>query len=70
MIKAGKGKSFMTVDIDKIRADLIDYFGTAMTGGFPMAVVDLAKIETASAEEVVQIALKNGFDLNKYVISE
>jgi len=70
MIKAGKGESFMTVDIDKMRADLMDYFGTAMTGGFPMAVVDLAKIETASAEEVVQIALKNGFDLNKYVISE
>ena len=29
------------MNIDKLRQDLIDYYGTAMSNGFPMAVMDL-----------------------------
>ena len=56
------------IDADRLRRDLIDYYGTAMAGGFPMAVIDLAKIERASDSEIVRIAEKNGFNLRKYIV--
>lgn len=58
----------MNIDIEKLRRDLIDYFGTAMASGFGMAVMDLTRIERASDEELINIALDCGFDLNDYVV--
>lgn len=57
----------ITIDVDKLRQDLINYFGTA-TFYNKMAMMDVIKIEQASDEEVVEIALKNGFDLKRYEI--
>ncbi len=57
----------ITIDVDELRADLINYFGTASSYN-PLAIMDLIKVEQASDEEIVQIALKNGFDLMKYEI--
>ena len=56
----------MTIDIEALRRDLEDYFGTAAFSGLPMAIMDLSKVENASSEELVRIAVKNGFDLTKY----
>lgn len=56
------------IDAEKLRQDLMDYFGTAMTSGFPMAMMDLSKIERASAQELTDIAAANGIDVRKYVI--
>lgn len=56
------------IDIERLRNDLIDYFGTAMYSGFGMAVVDVVKVQRASDEEVISIAQECNFDLNKYVI--
>ena len=58
----------MNIDIEKLRRDLIDYFGTAMASGFGMAVMDLTRVERASDEELINIALDCGFDLNDYVV--
>ena len=58
----------MNIDIEKLRSDLIDYFGTAMASGFGMAVTDLSRVERASDEELINIALDCGFDLNDYVV--
>ena len=58
----------MNIDIEKLRSDLMDYFGTAMASGFGMAVMDLSKVERASDEELINIALDCGFDLNDYVV--
>ena len=55
----------MTIDIEKLRGDLIDYFGTAMQYN-PVALMDLTKVENASPDELINIALKNGFDLEYY----
>ena len=57
------------IDVDRLRSDLMDYYGTALAGGFPMAALDLAKIERASDSEIVRIAEKNGFDLRRYAVS-
>ena len=57
------------IDFERLREDLVDYFGSAMFNGFPMAVVDVTQVETASNEQLIQIAQSNGFDLNNYIKS-
>ena len=59
----------MVIDVDSLRQDLRDYFGTAAMGN-PMAYVDLLKIESANYDEVINIAIKNGFDLSDYQTKE
>ena len=58
----------MNIDIEKLREDLIDYFGTAMFNASPLAMIELSKIEKASNQEIIKIAIDNNFDLNEYVI--
>ena len=58
----------MCYDFERLRDDLMDYFGTATFSGFPMAMVDLSHVERASNEQLLHIAMKNGFDLNEYII--
>ena len=54
------------IDIRRLRSDLMDHYGTA-TGCFPMAYMDVAKVEDASAQELVDMAEKEGFDIRKYL---
>ena len=60
----------MNINIEKLRKDLMDYFGTASFNGFPIASMDLISVENASNEELIQIALNNNFDLNNYINNE
>ena len=55
----------MEIDIEKLRNDLIDYFGTAMLI-HNYAIVDIMRIENASNEVLIDLANKMNFDLNKY----
>ena len=57
---------YMQIDIEKLRKDLEDYYGTAMANGFPAVVVDLSKAEKSSQEVLVKTALKEGFDPEDY----
>lgn len=54
------------IDYEKLRNDLIDYYGTASYNGFPMAIIELSDVENASYEELINIAIKNNFNLNNY----
>ena len=54
------------IDINKLREDLINYFGTAM-GMFPMAIMDLNEVYNATDEELITIAIKNNFNLENYI---
>lgn len=56
----------MQIDVKKLRNDLKNKYGTAMFGGFPMAIADLSKIERATDEELIQIALQQNINLEKY----
>ena len=58
------------LDIEKLREDLIDYFGTAMNSGYPMSMMDISRVERASASELIRIAKNNGFNLNDYIEEE
>ncbi len=55
----------MNINVEKLRKDLIDYFGTAMSF-MPIAMMELSKVEKASRNELIKIAKENGFDLSKY----
>lgn len=56
------------INYDQLRKDLIDYYGTAMINGFPMAMIEVIDITNALPEQLVQIAIKSGYDLNNYSI--
>ena len=56
------------IDISRLRRDMEDYYGTAMFNGFPMAVMDLSKVERLSDQELIELAKKNGVDFRKYII--
>jgi hypothetical protein len=56
------------IDISRLRRDMLDDYGTAMFSGFPMAVMDVSRVERMSAQELVELAQKNGIDLRKYTV--
>lgn len=65
------GKRFsveITIDIDRLRRDLENHFGTAAFSGVPVAMMDVWEIQRMSNEEVVDKALKEGFDLFRYQV--
>ena len=41
-----------------------------MSGPFRIAMSDLIEVENASSERLVQLATRNGLNLNKYAIEE
>ena len=53
------------IDVEKLRKDLIDYFGTAMSF-MPIAMMELSEVQKANENELIKIAKDNGFDLSKY----
>ena len=58
--------NLQNVNTNHLRSDLMDYYGTAMHSGSPMAQADLIHVQRASDAELIREAQKNGFDLNKY----
>lgn len=56
------------IDVNRLRRDLKDDYGTAVFTGFSMAAMDLFKVERLSDYEIVELALKKGVDLEKYII--
>ena len=59
----------IVIDVDRLREDLIDYFGAA-TPINQLAYADIIAIENASDRQIVQIAQANGIDLEKYVVNQ
>ena len=58
----------MNIDIEKLRQDLINYYGTAIEYN-PMAMMNLIEIEKASPTRVIEIAISNNIDLDDYQIN-
>lgn len=56
----------MDIDFERLRNDLLNYFGSAYALGFGIALLDLSRIEIASSDELIQLAVQNGFDLGNY----
>ena len=60
----------MTIDIDELRRDLMDYYGSATQSGFPMAVIELSDVENASSYKLIEMAKNAGFDLADYSVED
>ena len=56
------------IDVDSLRAYLREEYGTAMMGGFPAAMVDLAQIEGMGGEGLCRWAEAAGVDLRRFVV--
>ncbi len=56
----------MDIDVSRLRGDLEDYYGTAVFSGMPMAVIELGQAQSASPQELVDMARRAGFDLGRY----
>ena len=54
--------------MERLRKDMVKYYGTAIFNGFPVTVMKLGEIEHASENELIKIALDEGIDLKKYMI--
>lgn len=59
----------MEIDIERLKNDLLDYFGTAALFN-PSAFINVCEVENASAGELINIAIQNNFDLNYYEIGK
>lgn len=61
----------MNIDFDRLRKDLIDYYGTAfIAGGFGAAAIEVNNIYEASNDELIDKARMAGFCLDNYIIEE
>ncbi len=61
----------MEIDIYKLRKDLIKYYEEILfLGGYGAALFDITKVEQASPEELINIALNNNFNINNYIINK
>lgn len=56
----------MNFDYEKLRRDLIDYYGTA-SEYYHVAIIDVIVVESASDEELISIAQRENFNLNNYI---
>lgn len=54
------------IDVDRLRAALIDETGPAAFSGSPWAIVDVAALEDASPQELVREAERRGWDLLRF----
>ena len=45
--------------VEELREQLMDYYGTAMTSGMPVAVIDIVRVENMNDDEVITEAQKN-----------
>ena len=61
----------MIIDADGFREDLKnECYGAFYGGGFGGALMESFDIESASDEELVEIALSKGIDLTDYEVTE
>lgn len=60
-------EEFITIDIDKLRADMrSECLGAYFGGGFGAALIESFDIDRATPEELVEMAQRQGIDILKY----
>lgn len=56
------------IDVDNLRAHLIDVCGTAMFNGLPAALLEIDDIERMPGEELCREAEALGIDLRRFIV--
>lgn len=66
-----RGVKIYNLDFEKLRQDLIDYYGSAfIVGGFGVALVSVSEIYNASEQRLIELASQNNFNLKDYEIEK
>lgn len=67
-VEKDRGGALLMDELDEeaLRERLMDECGTAMFGGFPAALLDVADIESASSDELLEMAERLGVDPEEY----
>lgn len=66
-----KMETIVTIDTLRLREDLRnEVLGAYFGGGFGGALMEVIDIDSATPEELIQIAQDRGVDLRKYVIDD
>lgn len=58
------------IDVDRLRAYLLDYVGTAAFSGFPAAIIDVMDISDMDPCELCRKAEGLGIDLSEFAADE
>ena len=58
------------IDVLRLRKDLEDYYLGIMFNVSPSALVDLSKLDRLSDEEICELAIENGFNLDEYNVNK
>ena len=58
------------INILRLRKDLEDYYLGIMFNVSPAALVDLSKLDRLSDEEICELAIENGFNLDEYNVNK
>ena len=62
-------ETVVTIDIERLREDLrSEDLGAYFGGGFAGALMEAFDIDSATPEELVQMAQDRGVDLRRYVV--
>ena len=62
-------ETIVTIDIERLREDLrSEDLGAYFGGGFAGALMEAFDIDSATPEELVQMAQDRGVDLRRYVV--
>ena len=56
------------INIEVLRNDLINYFMGLAYVVSPVAFMNVAEVEKATLEELVEIAINNGFSIENYLV--
>ena len=56
------------INIEVLRNDLINYFMGLAYVVSPVAFMNVAEVEKATPEELVEIAINNGFSIENYLV--
>lgn len=54
------------IDIERLRCDMEDYYGTGAFGGFPAMFLEVNDIKNASDEELIRMAKRDNINFAKY----
>ena len=57
----------MNIDVERLRRDLIDYYGTAIYTINPVAIMDVYRMQNYTDKQIIEHALKLNIDLEKYI---
>lgn len=61
--------NYIKINIEKLRNDLRDnLLGAYFGGGFGAALIEAFDVDSASPEELIEMAKRQGLNLNNYII--